>query len=279
MVVTGFLRILELQVCRIYTVPDGSAREVSAGVCVCGRDSSHSSQLKSPFRHFVGPDAAKWRAKRRRLSFSICREIVVNTGDFGYLNMDQKSVTRILQDDDGEIATEKLLPIVYAELRKLATAQMARETPGQTLQPTALVHEVYLRLVGDEDIRWENRGHFFAAAARSMRQILINRANRKKAVRHGGPRKRLELHDAVLVEEQQPERMLALDDALQRLEQIDERKGQIVMLRYFAGLSIEDTAKVLEVSPATVKREWQFARTWLHNEMNKSASDDAGSQK
>ncbi len=186
--------------------------------------------------------------------------------------MDQNSVTRILQDDSGEIASEKLLPIVYEELRRLAAAQMAQESSGQTLQPTALVHEAYLRLVGDEEIRWQNRGHFFAAAARSMRQILINRAKKKQTAKHGGGKKRVPLEESLVAEDPQPERMLALDEALQRLEQFDERKGKIVMLRYFAGLSIDETAKALEISPATVKREWQFARTWLHKEMNKSES-------
>lgn len=184
--------------------------------------------------------------------------------------MDQNSVTKILQEEDGPVASEKLLPIVYEELRKLAAAQMARETPGNTLQPTALVHEAYLRLIGDEDIRWENRAHFFASAARSMRQILINRAVQKKTEKHGGKVARRDLDDAFIAQEPPPERMLALDEALQRLEKRDERKGKIVMLRYFAGLSIEETAKALELSPATVKREWQFARTWLYREMNES---------
>lgn len=147
---------------------------------------------------------------------------------------------------------------------------MAKEIPGQTLQPTALVHEAYLRLVGDEDVRWENRAHFFASAARSMRQILINRAVQKKTEKHGGKVVRRDLDDALIAEEPPPERMIALDAALQRLEQFDERKGKIVMLRYFAGLSIKETAKAMELSPATVKREWQFARTWLYREMNEA---------
>ena len=187
--------------------------------------------------------------------------------------MDQNSVTQILQEaETGELASEKLLPIVYEELRRLAVAQMAQETPGQTLQPTALVHEAYLRLVGNEDVHWQNRGHFFAAAARSMRQILINRAKQKKAVKHGGGKKRVEFEGALLADDPECERILALDEALDRLEQIDPRKAKIVMFRFFAGLSIDETAKTLEISPATVKREWQFARTWLHKEMNKSVS-------
>lgn len=179
-------------------------------------------------------------------------------------------VTRILRDaESGSAVSDELLPLVYEELRKLATAQMAREKPGHTLQPTALVHEVYMRMIGSADMRWDSRGHFFAAAARSMRQILINRANRKKAEKHGGKLKRRDLDDAFFVEEPPPERMIALDAALVQLEKIDPRKGQIVMLRYFAGLSIEETARSLNLSPASVKRDWQFARTWLHREMTK----------
>ncbi|MCA9140188.1 MAG: sigma-70 family RNA polymerase sigma factor, partial [Planctomycetales bacterium] len=144
---------------------------------------------------------------------------------------------------------------------------MAHEKPGQTLQPTALVHEAYIRLVADPEMRWESRGHFFAAAVRSMRQILINRAHRKQAEKHGGGRKREELYDFNFLQEPEPERLIALDNALKVLEEIDPRKGKIVNLRYFGGLSIEETAKALGLSPATVKRVWQFARTWLHREM------------
>jgi RNA polymerase sigma factor (TIGR02999 family) len=178
-------------------------------------------------------------------------------------------ITQILSNTKGESTlAEELLPLVYQELRRLATAKLAQESPGQTLQPTALVHEAYIRLV-DADMRWDNRGHFFAAAARSMRQILVNRAIRKQAKKHGGDRCRQEFNEAMFVAEPAPERMLALNEALERLEAIDERKGRIVMLRYFAGLSIEDTASAMGISPATVKREWQFARTWLHREMSK----------
>lgn len=144
---------------------------------------------------------------------------------------------------------------------------MTREKPGQTLQPTTLVHEVYLRLIGDAEVRWDNRGHFSAAAARSMRQILINRANQKKTEKHGGLIVRRELDDAFFEDEPQPDRLLVLDAALELLEKMDERTGRIVMLRYFVGLSIEETGMAMDLSTATVKREWQFARTWLHREM------------
>lgn len=177
-------------------------------------------------------------------------------------------MTLLLQNaESGAAISDELLPLVYDELRRLANANMAQERPGQTLQPTALVHEAYVRLVGNKDVKWDGRAHFFAAAARSMRQILINRANKKKAVKHGGEFVRRELDDAFLQSEPEPERLIALDAALERLETIDPRKGRIVMLRYFAGLSIEDTASAMDMSVATVKRDWQFARTWLHREM------------
>lgn len=183
-------------------------------------------------------------------------------------------VTQILSkiESGDPRASDELLPLVYDELRKLAAAKLANEKPGQTLQATALVHDAYIRLVDVEQAQhWDSRGHFFAAAAQAMRRILINRAIQKKTVKHGGDRKRIELDEVLIAEDKQPERILLLDEALQRLEQIDERKGKIVMLRYFAGLSIEETSQALEISPATVKREWQFARTWLQKEMNKSA--------
>ncbi|MEM6364290.1 MAG: sigma-70 family RNA polymerase sigma factor [Planctomycetota bacterium] len=184
----------------------------------------------------------------------------------------RSQITALLSDAGVKLdagLSEALLPLVYEELKRLASQQMAQEKPGQTLQPTALVHEAYLRLVGNPDLKWDSRGHFFAAAARSMRQILINRANRKKAIKHGGDRKRVELEDFAFLEEPEPDRMLAIDSALRKLEQIDGRKGEIVNLRYFAGLSVEETASALDLSTATVKRDWQFARTWLHREMSR----------
>lgn len=183
----------------------------------------------------------------------------------------RETITQLLGDTErsSSALADELLPLVYAELKRLAGQQMAQEKPGQTLQPTALVHEAYLRLVGNPDLKWESRGHFFAAAARSMRQILINRANKKKAIKHGGGRNREELQDIPCLDEPEPSRMLAIDDALKKLEQLDPRKGEIVNLRYFAGLSIEETAQALDLSPATVKRDWQFARTWLHREIQR----------
>ncbi|MEL6110026.1 MAG: sigma-70 family RNA polymerase sigma factor [Planctomycetota bacterium] len=182
----------------------------------------------------------------------------------------RETITQLLANGGQSPAiAEELLPLVYEELKRLASQQIAQEKPGQTLQPTALVHEAYIRLVGNPDLKWESRGHFFAAAARSMRQILINRANRKLAIKHGGGRKREELQDVPFIDESEPERLLAVDAALEKLEVIDPRKVEIVNLRYFAGLSIEETAKALKLSPATVKRDWQFARTWLHREISR----------
>ncbi|MEM9412539.1 MAG: sigma-70 family RNA polymerase sigma factor [Planctomycetota bacterium] len=182
-------------------------------------------------------------------------------------------VTLLLQSNlDTEGLSDELFPLIYGELRNLAAAQMAFENPGQTLQPTALVHEAYLRLVGDTKVTWENRAHFFSAAARSMRQILVNRATRKKAQKRGGDLQRQPFNEANLLEEPAPEYMLALNEALERLEAIDERKGKVVAMRYFAGLSIDETADALGLSRATVKRDWQFSRSWLHREITRDES-------
>ena len=182
---------------------------------------------------------------------------------------DQAKVTAILRKaDEGENVSDELLPLVYDELRRRAAGLMANEKPGNTLQPTALVHEAYVRLVGDTDLGWDSRAHFFASAARSMRQILINRALRKKAEKHGGGRKRHEFDEACFATEAPSERLIAMDEALKQLAEIDERKERIVMLRYFAGLTIDETAKALDISPRTVTREWRFAITWLKREMD-----------
>ena len=167
-------------------------------------------------------------------------------------------------------AAAELLPLVYEELRRLAQHRMAGEPAGQTLQPTALVHEAYLRLLGDQEVHWQNRGHFFAAAAESMRRILVERARRVRRIKHGGGRQRLDLDAAEIPADGDSQDMLALDEALRRLQGIDERKGQIIMLRYFAGLSIEDTAQALGLSRTTVKDEWSFARAWLYRELKQT---------
>lgn len=164
-------------------------------------------------------------------------------------------------------AAARLLPLVYAELRKLGGALMARTPPGNTLQPTALVHEAYLRLVGDEDPGWNGRGHFFAAAAEAMRRILVEQARRKAAVKHGGGQARVNADDIDIPIEAPGEDILALDEALERLRERDERKAQVVALRYFAGLSIAETARMLGVSEPTVERDWRFARALLYDQL------------
>jgi RNA polymerase sigma factor (TIGR02999 family) len=181
-------------------------------------------------------------------------------------------VTRILAAiEAGEAgATDDLLPIVYDELRDLARQRLAQERPGQTLQATALVHEAYLRLVGgsDDDAGgWEGRGHFFGAAALAMRRILVERARRRGRVRHGGGRARVDLDVAVQLGEEPDDDLLALDTALDDLEAYDERKARVVLLRHFGGLGVEETAAALDVSPATVKSDWSFARAWLHRKL------------
>jgi RNA polymerase sigma factor (TIGR02999 family) len=158
-------------------------------------------------------------------------------------------------------AASQLLPLVYDELRQLAAQKLALETPGQTLQPTALVHEAYLRLVGDQ--QFQGRGHFFAAAAEAMRRILVDNARRKKAVKHGGELQRVDLEGQDVPVRPPPEEIVALDEALTRLTAEDPEAGQIVQLHFFAGLSIEEAAEALGVSRATAYRQWSFARAWL----------------
>jgi RNA polymerase sigma factor (TIGR02999 family) len=168
--------------------------------------------------------------------------------------------------DGGPGTSGDVLPEVYDELRKLARARLGRERqPNQTLQPTALVHEAYLRVAGDRpDRKWDRRGHFFAAAALAMRRILVERARHYQRIRHGNAAERVELDSAMIRVDPSLVDLVAVDEALTRLEQTDPRKAQIVSLRYFAGLSIEETAGALDLSPATVKNEWAFARAWLY---------------
>jgi RNA polymerase sigma factor (TIGR02999 family) len=167
--------------------------------------------------------------------------------------------------DGGPGTSHEFLPEVYDDLRRLARARLARERHELTLQPTALVHEAYLRITGtDQDRRWDRRGHFFAAAALAMRRILVERARHYQRLRHGAGASQVELDEGTLRADPQLVDLVAVDEALSRLEQSDPRKAQIVTLRYFAGLSIEETAAGLDLSPATVKNEWKFARAWLY---------------
>jgi RNA polymerase sigma factor (TIGR02999 family) len=179
-------------------------------------------------------------------------------------------VTRILSDiEQGDpSAAAQLLPLVYDKLRQLAAARLADEKPGLTLDATALVHEAYLRLVdSDQPQRWDGRGHFFAAAAEAMRRILVENARRKKRIKHGGGRERVELESVDLPTRMTSDELLALDDALTRLEAHDPEKARLVSLRYFAGLTIEEAAETLGISRTTAHRHWTYARAWLHRQM------------
>jgi RNA polymerase sigma factor (TIGR02999 family) len=174
-------------------------------------------------------------------------------------------------------AADQLLPLVYDELRKLARQRMAQEEAGQTLQATGLVHEAYLRLVDVEKLtHWNSRGHFFAAAAEAMRRILIDRAREKLALKRGGNQKRIPLEEVDPPAGTPPEDLLALDEALEQLTRLDSTAGQLVKLRYFAGLSVEQAAEALNLSTATAYRHWTFARAWLHSQVAGKQADSAG---
>src|SRR5437868_358217 len=179
-------------------------------------------------------------------------------------------VTQILSEiEHGDpAAAERLLPLVYEELRKLAAAKLANEKPGQTLQGTALVHEAYMKLVdGERAQHWNSRAHFFGAAAESMRRILVDLARRKQRAKHGGERQRVELHDLSLLTDDRANELLSLDEALEKLEAESPEKAQLVKLRYFAGLSHQDAAKSLGISRATADRHWAYAKVFLRCEI------------
>jgi RNA polymerase sigma factor (TIGR02999 family) len=186
-------------------------------------------------------------------------------------------VTRILsalEQGDAHAAAE-LLPLVYDELRKLAAIRLAREAPGNTLDATALVHEAFVRLVAPADAgRWVNRAHFFAAAATAMRRILIERARHKQRRRHGGGRQRQELHPDLVAAPEPDEELLALDAALAKLAQHDPLKARLVELRYFAGLTGDQAAEILGISPSTADRHWVYARAWLRREVQGGQSTE-----
>jgi RNA polymerase sigma factor (TIGR02999 family) len=196
---------------------------------------------------------------------------------FGICSFFMSDVTRILSaiEQGDPHAAGELLPLVYDELRKLAADRMAQENPGHTLQATALVHEAYLRLVDSTEAQqWDSRGHFFAAAAESMRRILVENARKKKRQRHGGGRRRVDLREAVSLADSPDDDLLALDEALSRLAAQEPAKAELVKLRYFAGLSIDDAADLMHISRSTAKRYWAFARAWLLAEI-----DDAEPEK
>jgi RNA polymerase sigma factor (TIGR02999 family) len=179
-------------------------------------------------------------------------------------------VTRILSaiEDGDPHAAAQLLPLVYDELRSLAAQRLAQEKPGQTLQPTALVHEAYLRLVGaGQADHWDGRSHFFAAAAEAMRRILVESARRKNSLKRGGVRVRESLDEAEIAVPQPREDLLALDEALDRLAALDPLKAELVKLRYFAGCTIAEASRLLNISTTTAERHWAYARAWLHQEI------------
>jgi RNA polymerase sigma factor (TIGR02999 family) len=190
----------------------------------------------------------------------------------GHSNLGRRmnEVTRLLSEIDGgdKQAAGQLLPLVYEELRRLATARMAAESRNHTLQPTALVHEAYLQLVGPADAsRWENRGHFFAAAADAMRRILVDNARRKGRLKRGADFVRQNLLDVDIAIPELEEDLLALDEALEKLAAAESQAAELVKLRYFAGLTLPQVAQVLNISPRTADRLWAYARAWLHQEI------------
>jgi RNA polymerase sigma factor (TIGR02999 family) len=182
-------------------------------------------------------------------------------------------VTRILNAIEGgdAKATDELLPLVYEELRRLAAQKMANEKPGQTLQATALVHEAYIRLAGSESRSWNSRTHFFYAAAEAMRRILIENARRKRRLKRGGGQQKVGLDDVDIAVTEPAEDIVALDEALQKLALEDPTKANLVKLRYFAGLTTKQAAKMLDISQATAERYWSYARVWLFYELKKGS--------
>ena len=198
------------------------------------------------------------------LIFLIFSSIVMNMS-----SKPQQNITLLLNEinDGNNLAIEKILTLVYDELRKISSKYLSDEYRKNTFQTTELVHEAYIKLIGNQQINWQSRSHFYGIAARTMRQILVDSARKRKSHKRGGGKTNLSLEDAQLVASESDDQILALDEALKKLEEIEERSSKIVELRYFSGLSIEETAEMLNISPATVKRDWQFAKAWLYREM------------
>lgn len=185
-------------------------------------------------------------------------------------------VTQILavMEQGDPKAGDELLPLVYQELRRLAAHKMANEAPGQTLQPTALVHEAWLRLAGSGQQTWQNRAHFFGAAAEAMRRILIDTARRKRALRHGGGQQRVDIQEVEIADTKQDDDLLALNDALEKFAVEDTQKAELVKLRYFAGLTTAEAAEMLHISIPTADRWWAYSRAWLFGEVRKLLASD-----
>jgi len=181
-----------------------------------------------------------------------------------------QEVTQLLVDwgNGNQAALDRLMPLVYTELRQLAHRYMRRERPGHTMQTTALIHEAYLRLVDQNQVRWQHQAHFFGIAARLMRQILIEHARSRTRAKRGGGVGTISLDEAAIVSQARATALLALDDALERLATIDPRKSQVVELRFFGGLSVEEAAQVLNIAPNTVLRDWRMAKAWLRREIS-----------
>ncbi|PYS56944.1 MAG: RNA polymerase subunit sigma-70 [Acidobacteria bacterium] len=188
------------------------------------------------------------------------------------MTQDSHEVTQLLiQWSNGDkAALDKLMPLIYSELRQLARHYMSRERPGHTLQTTALVNEAYMRLVNRKGVHWQNRAHFFAIAAQLMRSILVDHARSHTYAKRGGGAHKIALDDAMAVSQQRAADVVALDDALKRLAEIDPQQSRIVEMKFFGGLTIEETAEVLGLSPATIKREWSTAKAWLYHELNRN---------
>ena len=190
------------------------------------------------------------------------------------MNPSPQQVTQLLiaWGNGDPAARDELMSVVYQELHRLAQHYMRRESPGHTLQTSALVHEAFLRLVDQKDIHWQNRAHFFGIAAQMMRRILVDHARKRHQAKRGGGARPMSLDEGLIVSDERNAEVVALDETLERLAEFDLRKSQIVELRFFGGLSIEETAKVLAVSPGTVMRDWTLAKAWLRREMSTDAS-------
>jgi RNA polymerase sigma factor (TIGR02999 family) len=183
-----------------------------------------------------------------------------------------KEVTQLLMawSNGDQEALEKLVPLVYDELRRIARRYMEREPAGHTLQTTALVNEAYLRLIEQKAMKWQNRAHFFAISAQLMRRILVSMARARHANKRGGEARQVSLDEALVVSEERAAELVALDEAMNELAALDPRRSRVVELRYFGGLSVEETAEVLKISPETVMREWKRAKAWLYTELNRT---------
>ena len=191
------------------------------------------------------------------------------------MDIEPKGVTQFLIDwsNGDKSAADRLIPLVHDELKRLARLYMSKENPGHTLQASALINEAYIRLVDQKDVSWTSRAHFFAVSAQVMRHVLVDHARRHLYAKRGGGVRKVSLDDALTVNDHQAAELIALDDALKGLAALDARKTQIIELRFFGGLSIEETAAALNISPKTVTREWRAARAWLYHELSKESGE------